>query len=224
MHEHMGTTRSALHLDSTSAFSSIHGTIPEKTNKQWNRGVENIHFLKKCWEFLGFLQISGLCGYFEEKWNAGNRQTIASYNSNQLSWKRIKNLMLATTCGMNQVFPENIINYYSSIGYSQQPGWVLHLHRVLTLMVMDTTLGQHLVLLVVSMFSHDFFIISDIVNVNEKQKYISVVVVVNYKYLCMCHCKLQVLSACVVLNFIYSIAIATCKEISSKQFTFLLWL
>ena len=45
-------------------------------------------------------------------------------------------------------------------------------------MVMDTTLGQHLVLLVVSMFSHDFFIISDIVNVREKQKYISVAVVV----------------------------------------------
>ena len=35
-----------------------------------------------------------------------------------------------------------------------------------------------LVLLVVSMFSHDFFIISDIVNVREKQKYISVAVVV----------------------------------------------
>ena len=33
-------------------------------------------------------------------------------------------------------------------------------------------------LLVVSMFSHDFFIISDIVNVREKQKYISVAVVV----------------------------------------------
>ena len=33
-------------------------------------------------------------------------------------------------------------------------------------------------LLVVSMFSHDFSIISDIVNVSEKQKYISVVVVV----------------------------------------------
>ena len=33
-------------------------------------------------------------------------------------------------------------------------------------------------LLVVSMFSHDLFIISDIVNVSEKQKYISVVVVV----------------------------------------------
>ena len=32
-------------------------------------------------------------------------------------------------------------------------------------------------LLVVSMFSHDFFIISDIVNVSEKHKYISVVVV-----------------------------------------------
>ena len=31
-------------------------------------------------------------------------------------------------------------------------------------------------LLVVSMSSHDFFIITDIVNVSEKQKYISVVV------------------------------------------------